>query len=61
MAGEFEASPHGIGCFASPIDEAEHKNPHHSHADFNNLSKSQRKAKSFELKRLAEDRGKLFP
>lgn len=59
--GEFEAQPHPIPCHASPIDEADQKNPHHSHADFNSLTKAQRKAKITELRRAAIGRGKLHP
>ncbi|MGV0035488.1 MAG: hypothetical protein ACNYPE_11225 [Candidatus Azotimanducaceae bacterium WSBS_2022_MAG_OTU7] len=55
--GEFEKQPHPIECHASPIQS----NPHHSHADFNGLSKTQRKTKSTELLRIAVDRGKLHP
>ncbi len=60
-AGEFEQEPHPIECHASPIEEAGQSNPHHSHADFNGLSKSQRKTKSIELRRIAVVRGKLHP
>ena len=55
--GECEASPNSVECFASPLKS----NPHHSHAEFNKLSKSQQKAKSHELRRKATRRGKLHP
>lgn len=52
-----EEDPNPIECFESPLES----NPHHSHADFNGLSKSQKKAKSQELRRKAIARGKLHP
>lgn len=55
--GECEENPHPVECFASPLDN----NPHHSHAEFNGLTNSQRKAKSQELRRRAISRGKLHP
>lgn len=54
---EFEESPHPIECFESPLES----NPHHSHADFNGLSNSQKKLKSQELRRKALTRGRLYP
>jgi len=54
---EFEEEPAPIKCYASPLSN----NPHHSHADFSGLSKSQKKIKSQELRRLAINRGKIFP
>lgn len=55
--GECAEEPNAIECHESPLDN----NPHHSHADFNGLSKSERKKKSFELRRYAVARGKLYP
>ncbi len=49
--------PHPIECHESPLDN----NPCHSHADFNGLSRSERKTKSQELRRFAIARGKLYP
>ena len=60
-ASEFEEEPNPIECYASPIEEDDHINPHHSHADFSGLNKSQRKAKITELRRVALSRGKLHP
>lgn len=54
---EFKESPNPVECFASP----QSNNPHHSHAEFNGLSNSQKKAKSQELRRNAIARGKLHP
>lgn len=54
---ECEENPNPVECFASPLDN----NPHHSHAEFNGLSNSQKKAKSQELRRKAVARGKLHP
>ena len=54
---ECAEDPNPIECFESPLEN----NPHHSHADFNGLSKSQMKAKSQELRRKAIARGKLHP
>lgn len=56
-AGEFAEAPNSVECYASPLDN----NPHHSHADFNGLSNSEKKKKSQELKRKAVARGKLHP
>lgn len=55
--GECGEDPNPIECFESPLEN----NPHHSHADFNGLTKSQKKAKSQELRRKAISRGKLHP
>lgn len=55
--GDCEGEPNPIGCFASPLEN----NLHHSHADFNGLTNSQKKAKSLELRRRAIARGKLHP
>lgn len=55
--GECENEPNPIECFESPLES----NPHHSHADFNRLTKSQRKTKSQDLRRKAISRGKLYP
>jgi hypothetical protein len=60
-ASEFGEEPNPIECHASPIEEDVYINPHHSHADFNGLSKGQRKAKITELRRVALSRGKLHP
>jgi hypothetical protein len=54
---ECAEDPNPIECYASPLEN----NPHHSHADFNGLTKSQRKKKSLELRRHAIIRGKLHP
>ena len=54
---ECRETPEPIGCLASPLEN----NPHHSHADFSELSKGQRKTKSQELLRRAIARGKLHP
>lgn len=54
---ECAEDPNPIECFESPLEN----NPHHSHADFNGLTKSQKKAKSQELRRKAIARGKLHP
>lgn len=54
---ECEATPNPVECFASPLDN----NPHHSHAEFNGLTNSQKKAKSQELRRRAIARGKFHP
>lgn len=54
---ECAENPNSIECFESPLEN----NPHHSHADFNRLTKSQRKAKSQDLMRKAISRGKLHP
>lgn len=59
--GEFAEMPYPVECYASPIEEADQWNPHHSHADFNNLTKAERKAKITELRRIAIGRGKLHP
>jgi len=50
-------NPNSIECFASPLSH----NPHHSHAEFNGLTSSQKKAKSQDLRRRAIARGKLHP
>lgn len=55
--GECGEEPHPIECHESPLEN----NQHHSHADFNGLTKSQRKKKSFALLRHAIARGKLHP
>jgi hypothetical protein len=60
-SGEFGAEPNPIECYASPIEEDDHTNLHHSHADFNELNKGQRKTKITELRRVALNRGKLHP
>lgn len=57
MPSEFQENPNPIQCFESPLDN----NPHHSHADFNGLSNSQKKAKSQDLLRKAIARGKIHP
>lgn len=49
--------PCPVECFESPLQN----NPHHSHADFDGLSNSQKKTKSQELRRKALSRGKLHP
>lgn len=54
---ECAEQPNSIECHESPLEN----NPHHSHADFNGLSKSERKKKTLELRRHAMARGKLFP
>jgi len=54
---ECSEEPDSIECYESPLEN----NPHHSHADFNGLTKSRRKKKSFELRRHAIARGKLHP
>ena len=54
---ELLEGPHPVECFSSPLTH----NPHHSHADFNGLTKSQMKTKSQELRRRAIARGKLHP
>jgi hypothetical protein len=54
---EFSKQPSPVECHGSPLEN----NPHHSHADFSELSNGQRKAKSQELRRLAIARGKLHP
>ncbi len=54
---EFSEMPCPIECFESPLEN----NPHHSHAEFEGLSKSQKKAKSQDLRRKAMARGKLHP
>ena len=56
-SGEFKEKPNTVECYSSPQEN----NPHHSHAEFNGLSNSQRKAKSQELRRKAIARGKLHP
>ena len=50
-------APNPIECFESPLEN----NPHHSHAEFTGLTRSQQKAKSQELRRKALARGKLHP
>lgn len=55
--GECLEEPSPIECFESPLVN----NPNHSHADFRGLSKSQKKAKSLELRRKAIARGRLYP
>jgi len=55
--GECVDEPNSIECHESPLKN----NPHHSHADFNGLSKGERKKKSLELRRYAMGRGKLYP
>ena len=60
-ASEFEEQPNPIECYASPIEEEDHINLHHSHADFSGLNKGQRKAKITDLRRVALSRGKLHP
>lgn len=55
--GEFSENPTPVECFSSPLEN----NPHHSHADFNGLSNSEKKRKSIELRRSAIGRGRLYP
>lgn len=50
---EFSEEPYPVECFESPLDS----NPHHSHAEFNGLSRSQKKTKSQNLRRKALARG----
>lgn len=54
---EFGEQPNAVECFESPLEH----NPHHSHADFTDLSKSEKKAKSQELRRKAVARGMWKP
>ena len=54
---EFAEAPNTVECFGSPLEN----NPHHSHADFNSLTNSKKKAKSQELRRKAIARDKLHP
>lgn len=55
--GECDEQPDPINCHESPLEN----NPHHSHADFTDLNKGQRKKKSSDLLRHALARGKLHP
>lgn len=55
--GECGKQPDPIECHESPLDN----NQHHSHADFSDLNKGQRKKKSSDLLRHALARGKLYP
>jgi len=54
---EMSENPCPVECFESPLQN----NPHHSHAEFDGLSNSQKKTKSQELRRKALARGKLHP
>lgn len=54
---ECDEEPTPISCYESPLQN----NPHHSHADFDGLSRGERKKKSLELRRYAIARGKLHP
>jgi hypothetical protein len=54
---EMSEEPFPIECFESPLVN----NPHHSYAEFEGLSNSQKKRKSQELRRKALARGKLYP
>lgn len=54
---EFAEDPNPVECFESPLEN----NPHHSHAEFNGLSNSAKKAKSQALRRQAIGRGQLHP
>lgn len=55
--GEFEEGPAPVCCFESPLEN----NPHHSHADFSQLTNGEKKARSQLLRRKAVARGKLHP
>ncbi len=57
MPCECLETPNPIKCYESPLEN----NPHHSHAEFAGLTKSQQKAKSQDLRRKALARGKLHP
>lgn len=54
---EFADAPNSVKCYSSPLDN----NPHHSHAEFTELSNSQKKSKSQSLRLQALARGKLHP
>jgi len=54
---EFEGKPNPVECFESPLAN----NPHHSHADFNGLTRSQKKKKSQYLRIMAINRKMLYP
>lgn len=54
---EFSEGPYVVDCYESPLPH----NPHHSHADFGNMTNGEKKTKSQELRRQAISRGKLHP
>lgn len=54
---EMADEPCPVECFESPLEN----NPHHSHAEFKDLSNSEKKRKSQDLRRKAVARGKLHP